>query len=90
MTIISIIVGIATFFNFSWYENSSNIWQIIIQVILVIISLVAFIGYRGPKYQKFMMWNFEKNTYWGIRRVIQGVVMIGSIGALIAMIIGAK
>ncbi|MDR0899408.1 MAG: hypothetical protein LBM27_03555 [Lactobacillaceae bacterium] len=89
-TFISILIGVASFFDYVWFHAGHNVLQAPIAVILAILALLVFITYRGPKNQIHFIWKFEQGWYWNIRRGLQFVVLIGTIGVAAGIILNIQ
>jgi hypothetical protein len=84
-----LVVGFATFINFSLYSNSSNnLLYAGIEVVLVLISIMLLKTYHGKKETR----DYTTGSYnvFTVPFGFSVVIFLGSLASLVVMIIGAK
>ncbi|QBO37063.1 hypothetical protein EQG49_11660 [Periweissella cryptocerci] len=75
--IAAIIIGVASFFNYTAYVNGDDSLQFVIQgVVLAILGVIVLVSYQGVRLKKYA-WEWYSNFTLGY-----GIVILAFLGSL--------
>ena len=84
--LLAIIVGVASFFNYSAFQNAPTATQKIVQVVLFVLSVFALFIYRGRRTRKSYTTAGVRDFSFGFALCI--LAFLGSGGILAAIWLG--